>query len=104
MEAFAYPLRFDPVTGFALLELDEPREVEGCAAAILDCPVGWIDSEPQFGTPELAFRPGSPTDVAEVAGDAVSRWLAPRELTELSGDAVDLVTTQINLAVEAANG
>jgi len=104
MEAFAYPLRFDPVSGFALLELDEPAEVEGCAAAILDCPVGWIDSEPDFGTPELVFRPGAPQDLAEVAGEAIARWLAPRALTELSGDAVDLVTTQINLAVEATNG
>ena len=65
----AYPLRFGP-GGFATVEQDTHADIEGCVEAALRTPLGWIDSQPDLGLPDLTGTPGGPgPDLIRVAAD-----------------------------------
>lgn len=98
----AYPLQFDPAGGFALVEQDSAEDLTGRAHAVLDCPIGWIDSRPTFGTPDLAFM--QPDDAAAAAKEAVEAWLPADVSLNATGEMTDGVSALITATLERANG
>lgn len=68
---FAFPFR-SAGTGFAQVEQDSDADILACAYAVAATQVGARDEEPEFGTPEQAFRQGG-ADLDEIEA-ALGAW------------------------------
>lgn len=100
-----YPLALDPVDGLVLVEQDSPSELLGCAKAILDCPLGFLDSDEDstFGTPQLWGIAEPITATAQRARTAIERS-EPRIGADTVGQWTDLVSGLITATLERASG
>jgi phage baseplate assembly protein W len=93
----AFPLRLDSATGVGLVEEDTEEHVLGRCGLILATPLGWYDSVPAFGSPEL-LHDQAPTPAS--IRSAVQPW-EPR-VDELTVDQLTtLGETTINVTARA---
>jgi phage baseplate assembly protein W len=70
---FTLPFRIDPHTGHpAEVEQDSLDDIAHCVEAVLRTRPGERDENPDFGSPELAFR-SVPVHTADIQ-DAVEQW------------------------------
>lgn len=91
---FAYPLRLE-AGRFVTVEQDTTEEVEGAVEAILRCPLGHLDSDPDMGLPDLAFGQGAPD--AGVVRDSIERN-EPR-VEALTDSTLDGLTARVTVEV-----
>jgi len=100
-----YPLALDLVDGLVLVEQDSPSELLGCAKAILDCPLGFLESDDDnaFGTPQLWGVTEPIAATAQRARAAIERG-EPRVAADTAGQWTDLVSGLITATLERASG
>jgi hypothetical protein len=76
---FAAPFSISK-SGAAVVEQNEPEEIEACVYNIVQCPLGFREDLPKFGVPEMEFQ-NAPLDVSGVQYE-ITKW-EPRAEDEI---------------------
>jgi len=93
IEHLAFPLELRDGQ-FVTVEQGSPQEIAGNAALIASCPRGWIDSDPEFGVPNMALTLA--VDRPRIVREAVNRR-EPRANALTSEQWIDLARRAVRI-------
>jgi hypothetical protein len=83
----AWPPRFDPVNGSALVDQGSPEEIQQCVGVVCVARPGSVIEVPAMGIPDQAFRQGG-VDLAELES-AVAQWESRASTTMTASEIVE---------------
>jgi hypothetical protein len=86
--------------GAAVVEQNEPEEIEACVYNIVQCPLGFRTELPKFGIPETQFQ-NTPLNTAGVEYE-IHKW-EPRAEEEIIQSAINNAEQERKLSVRIFN-
>jgi hypothetical protein len=101
MPRLAWPPRFDPVSGSALVDQGSPEEIQQCVGVVCVARPGRVIEVPAMGIHDQAFRQGG-VDLAELES-AVATW-EPRAPTTMTASEIVEAAQSVGINIKLEGG